>query len=346
MKKLIFKSVLLSIILLACDNENVDLEQNSKETTALSSTKTLKARAAERFDRKLREKFDNDPDFVAQFNANEAFIKTYETKIAETTRSGRQNLPLYTLNIAVNILHVGANPLTRREVRRQIGLLNNAFSGTATTASSIPEDFRRSIAGDTRIRFELQRIRYRQIPEPLTDERDLFLDTTGGIDPLNSSNTINIYVSTSDAFTFGPISGSAPFANTSPDRFDHIFIDTTAFGLNSSDQLANRGDTLIHEMGHYLNLFHLVGPERRSNRCSEDDFIGDTPNGSRLYFLLENEAILGPSTSSCGSQDMYMNFMGNSEDIVLQMFTIGQRNRMRATLEPGGSRSNFVQSEN
>ncbi len=346
MKRLILKSVLLSMALFSCSKEESTASQTDLNVSVISTTgRDLKIREAKAFENKVQKKL-NDPEFAAKFQENEAFTKRYETLIAEAAKSGKSNLPLRVLNIAVNIIHVDDAPPTRQQVRQQIGILNRAFEGGRTNRSRVPERFRRSIAGDTRIQFDLQRIRYKRIPEPLTDEFDLFFDSTGGMDPINPENTINVYVSTSDEFEFGPFAGAAGLPGLVPPEFDHIVIDFLAFGTETGDIFTNAGETLVHEMGHFLNLHHLPGPggENVASGCRVDDFVGDTPNTSVLYDLFQDEAILGETTTSCGSQDMFVNFMGDSADSVLEMFTIGQRNRMRATLEPGGSRSNFIQA--
>ena len=72
-------------------------------------------------------------------------------------------------------------------------------------------------------------------------------------------------------------------------------------------------------------------PGRRTETCRFDDAVGDTPNCSTLYF---GDVNTGSSTTTCGSQDMYWNFMNNTDDSEKFMFTNGQRNRMRATLDP------------
>ncbi len=330
------------MVLYSCSKEEFKAsETNLNAPINSTSGRDLKLRAAEVFNTKVREKLD-DPEFSAKIQDSEAFTKAYDAQITEDSKSGKGDLPLRTLNIAVTIIHVNTSPPTQQIVRQQIGILNNAFAGKRTNRSSVPQQFRSVIAGDTRIQFDLQRIRYKKISEPVTDDRDLFSDATGGMDPLNPENTINVYVSTSDEFELGVISGSAQLPGFSKPANDHIFIDLVAFGTNTNDPFTDSGETLVHEMGHYLNLHHLPGPPNTAG-CRADDFVGDTPNGSKLYLLSESEAILGETTTSCGSQDMFFNFMGNSADSVLEMFTVGQRNRMRATLEPGGSRHNFVQ---
>ena len=83
------------------------------------------------------------------------------------------------------------------------------------------------------------------------------------------------------------------------------------------------GRTLTHEVGHYFNLSHIWG----DGDCTVDDGVFDTP-------LQESEYGGCPSfpQSSCGSDDMFMNYMDYTNDDCLHMFTGGQKTRMHTAL--------------
>lgn len=80
----------------------------------------------------------------------------------------------------------------------------------------------------------------------------------------------------------------------------------------------NRGRTLTHELGHNLNLDHIWG-----NGCGVDDGVADTPSQFQEYY----NCPANPS-SSCGSNDMHMNYMDYVNDACMYMFTAGQVVRM------------------
>ena len=71
--------------------------------------------------------------------------------------------------------------------------------------------------------------------------------------------------------------------------------------------------------------------------CGTDDFVNDTPEADESNFGCQ----IG--SSSCGTLDMVENYMDFSDDACMGLFTEGQKNRMRATLEPGGPRANLNQ---
>lgn len=110
---------------------------------------------------------------------------------------------------------------------------------------------------------------------------------------------------------------------------DGIVILNTQFGsIGRSCRTNFCIRSLTHELGHYFGLPHTWGgsntPGLASN-CSIDDGIADTPNtvGSSGGICNLNEATCGPVANT----QNYMDYA-----TCASMFTIGQRNVMRASL--------------
>jgi hypothetical protein len=119
---------------------------------------------------------------------------------------------------------------------------------------------------------------------------------------------------------------------------DGVVINYNNFGYINQ---FNRGRTAVHEIGHYLGVTHIWGDDDVNGNpigCSSDDGINDTPNAGNSYFGCPS------SGSSCGSNDMYMNFMDYADDNCMNLFTQGQRNVMRSTLS--GIRSELASNGN
>ncbi|CAL2093421.1 Zinc metalloprotease [Tenacibaculum sp. 190524A02b] len=95
----------------------------------------------------------------------------------------------------------------------------------------------------------------------------------------------------------------------------------------------NKGRTMTHEVGHYLNLRHIWG----DGRCRQDDFVADTPSSDA-----PNYGCPSYPTTNCKTTDMTMNYMDYTNDACMYMFTDGQRNRMRAIFAAGGARSSMI----
>ncbi len=107
---------------------------------------------------------------------------------------------------------------------------------------------------------------------------------------------------------------------------DGVMIDAGAFGIGTGcgnvrpQAPYNMGRTLTHEVGHYLLLDHIWG-----DGCAVDDGVNDTPEQDFDYGGCPE---LGLST--CGSNDLHMNYMDYTNDACMYMFSSGQTQRMVA----------------
>ena len=337
MKKIVVRALFVAAFLVACSkDESPDTEVNALLGVNVAE---LKLREAESFDAKLQNKLAVDAEFSEKFYKYESDYENFVAQNEDSELSGKRNLPLYTIKVVVNNIYRNA-PITRERINAQIRRLNDAFAGRLRDRpSGLPRNAERFNAGDTRIRFVLDAVNYRRNQRNFSSNSQLYFRASGGIPPTTPSRRINIYVAdllNSPNF-FGPL-GDSSFAGDSDQNVDHIFVDQIAFGVRPGIGILNEGKLLVHEMGHYFNLFHLPGLTTQS--CKFDDAVGDTPNSSQFYF---GDVDTGSSTTSCGSQDMYWNFMNHTNDSEQFMFTNGQRNRMRFTLNPrNGVRGNLT----
>jgi len=154
--------------------------------------------------------------------------------------------------------------------------------------------------------------------------------SSGGADAWPASDYLNIWV----CDISGGILGYAQFPGGSATT-DGIVIDYQYFGtIGTASAPFDLGRTATHEVGHWLNLRHIWG----DGGCNVDDFVSDTPasNSANYGCALGN--------SACGSVDMVQNYMDYSDDACMNLFTLGQRNRMRALFESGGYRSSLLNS--
>eukprot|EP01083_Nonionella_stella_P088095 245345_1 len=91
------------------------------------------------------------------------------------------------------------------------------------------------------------------------------------------------------------------------------------------------GQTPVHELGHWLNLRHIWG----DGGCQYDDFVSDTPIDDGA-----NSECPAEATESCGTHDMFMNYMDYTT--CKTMFTEGQVERGLDLFTPGGARERMV----
>jgi PKD repeat protein len=117
-----------------------------------------------------------------------------------------------------------------------------------------------------------------------------------------------------------------------PAATDGVVVWYRSFGRGSNFNLIstnNQGRTMTHETGHWLGLRHIWG----DGGCTADDFVSDTPVSD------------GPSRGcqvgrvSCGNVNMVQNYMDYSDDACFNIFTNGQKARMRTVMEVSPRRS-------
>ncbi|MGK0387819.1 MAG: hypothetical protein ACI94Y_000545 [Maribacter sp.] len=116
---------------------------------------------------------------------------------------------------------------------------------------------------------------------------------------------------------------------------DGVVIEACAFGVDGSGcgggigpgagcaglSVYNLGRTVTHEVGHYLGLEHIWGGG--AGGCGQDDGIADTPVSTQEYYSCPAQG-----SASCGSDDMYMNYMDYVNDACMYMFSEGQATLM------------------
>jgi len=96
-----------------------------------------------------------------------------------------------------------------------------------------------------------------------------------------------------------------------------------AFWLDDTYEL---GRTLTHELGHFLNLWHIWGD---ANDCSGDDYVQDTPPCSGSFFgCPPNPA----RPVQCGFPRQTENYMDYTDDPCMNVFSVGQTTRMHNAL--------------
>ncbi|MEX0635858.1 MAG: zinc-dependent metalloprotease, partial [Ferruginibacter sp.] len=120
---------------------------------------------------------------------------------------------------------------------------------------------------------------------------------------------------------------------------DGVVINYDVFGTTGvlrSD--FNKGRTATHEIAHWMGLNHIWGDD-----VCGDDGVDDTPRQKSYNFGCPSF----PRVSNCssdGNGDMYMNFLDLSNDACMNMFTQGQKIKMRTEFSLKGKRNSFLRS--
>ncbi len=95
----------------------------------------------------------------------------------------------------------------------------------------------------------------------------------------------------------------------------------------------NRGRTLTHEVGHWLGLRHIWGDANCGN-----DFVDDTPPQA------SESRGCSVGRTSCGAVNMVQNYMDYSDDACMNIFTSGQKLRMRTVMDISPRRNTLAPS--
>jgi hypothetical protein len=116
-----------------------------------------------------------------------------------------------------------------------------------------------------------------------------------------------------------------------------VVITHTGFGnTGTAAPPFGLGRTATHEVGHWLNLFHIWGDDGQG--CSGSDGVDDTPNQAGSNGGCPTFPHITCNNGPNG--DMFMNYMDYTDDACMFMFTQGQVDRMEACL--AGPRTTFL----
>ncbi|GAB3799868.1 hypothetical protein GCM10028819_24080 [Spirosoma humi] len=134
-------------------------------------------------------------------------------------------------------------------------------------------------------------------------------------------------------------SNLAGIPTDSPASTDGVVVDYRSFGnadkgnFPSMRATYNLGRTLTHETGHWLGLRHIWGDAN----CG-DDFVADTPPQASASSGCPVGRV------SCGSTNMVQNYMDYSNDACMNIFTLNQKDRIRAVMALSPRRFSLLSS--
>ena len=253
-----------------------------------------------------------------------------------------------TIPVVFNIVwNVSAENVSDAQIATQLQVLNDDFRRLNADASNTPSVWQ-SIAADCEINFCMAQqdpngnatngIRRQNTSVTSFSTNDAMKFTSqGGLDIWDRNKYLNIWV----CDLGGGILGYAQFPGSGSASTDGVVIDYQAFGTIGSAQAPfNLGRTATHEVGHWLNLFHIWGDDGTS--CSGTDNCGDTPNQADEHYQCPTFPQVSCSNGPNG--DMFMNYMDYTDDACMNVFTLGQKTRMQAVLGSGGSRQALASS--
>ncbi|MDX2190971.1 MAG: M43 family zinc metalloprotease [Bacteroidota bacterium] len=282
---------------------------------------------------------------------NSSEIKEQKSQIERHIKSIQNKVKFKKIIIPIvfHVLYVdGDRYPDEDQVYSQLDALNRDFANKATrypNESNIINGFAK-VAEDSEIQFCIatgksgnkEEFGLRFIPTKKlywSGDEKLKSEKTGGVSPWSTKDYLNVWVVRLD----DTVSGYAQMPG-GPSETDGIVIDYRFFGTIGTAQFPyNEGKTLTHLVGNYLGLYDLW---REDSPCA-DDFVNDTPIHNAPNY--GNPKYRHISLCSNFPVEMTMNFMDNSDDRFLNMFTIGQKYRMHSILAEGGPRFQLSKQE-
>ncbi|MEX1132339.1 MAG: M43 family zinc metalloprotease [Flavobacteriales bacterium] len=252
----------------------------------------------------------------------------------------------YRIPVVVHVIHLdGPENISDAQIRNGIEILTRNYRKQNPDTVEIVTSFQ-PIAADMEVEFELARL-------------DPDGNCTSGINRIRSAFTttgthnvkslihwprekyLNIYIVRNAAGLAGH--ALMPFQADSIPAKDGIVVQGSYFG-NTGTSNDLRSVVLSHELGHYLNLYHIWGgnnvpefyylPVGQQDNCDIGDEVDDTPETVGWSNCNLN------GTSCDGELDNVQNFMDYA--YCARMFTEGQKQRVHAALNsPLAQRNNL-----
>lgn len=250
-----------------------------------------------------------------------------------------------TIPIVVHVVHNRDAPeedIGDEQIHSQITVLNQDFRAANPDVTKVPDPWKPLVA-DSQVEFRLATQDPNGRPtngivRVVTDETDFSWDdavkatATGGSDPWPSDRYLNLWV----CRLGGGLLGYAQFPG-GPPQTDGVVILHSAFGTTgTAARPFDGGRTATHEIGHWLNLYHIWGDD--DGACTSDDKVDDTPNQADANH--GTPAFPRVTCDNGPNGDMFMNYMDYTDDEAMFMFTRGQATRINACLD--GERASFL----
>ena len=280
-----------------------------------------------------RRLLNEDPAYVQARAGIETLARAYVTGERIAERPGVTRIPV--------VVHVVWNTaqqnISDAQIHSQIDVLNHDFRMTNSDVGQVPGVWQ-SVTADARVEFFLatvdpngnptngitrtqtQNASFSQAGNPIKSA------ATGGADPWPADRYLNIWVGPNILGSQGQtLLGYAQFPG-GPAATDGVVILHSGFGTTGTAAAPyDRGRTATHEIGHWLNLFHIWGDD--GTGCNGSDEVGDTPNAGGPNFGCPTFPHVSCSNGPNG--DMFMNYMDYTDDACMFMFTNGQVARIQ-----------------
>lgn len=284
-----------------------------------------------------------DPYLEESRKAIENFTQEYMNSSPAGSRA------VVTIPVVFHVLYnTPAQNISDALLLAQINQLNADFARLNTDAGNTPAAFA-SLGANTNIQFCLATrdpsgnsttgiVRRSTTVTSFSTNNAVKNNATGGSNAWPASSYLNIWVCNLGSSLLGYAQFPGGAAAT-----DGVVVLYSSVGSITTPGTAvpyHQGRTATHEVGHWLNLYHIWGDD--GTACTGSDNVNDTPNQAGPNSGCPTFPKVSCSNGPNG--DMYMNYMDYTTDPCMNIFTQGQSARMNALFAPGGARVSLLSS--
>lgn len=290
----------------------------------------------------LQQQLQADPSLQSRMAGVEDFILQRSLDLPASANGRTGGISVIRIPVVVHILYnSSAQNISDAQIKSQIDALNRDFRRDNADTVNTPQRFH-ALAADTEIEFVLASAdpsgrattgivrRQTNVKEWSMDDKIKF-QSQGGDNAWDSRYYLNIWVGNMRTLGYSSAPGGAA------DK-DGVVISLNAFGTINTSSPYNMGRTAVHEIGHWMGLKHIWG----DTYCG-DDLVEDTPKQGNFTAGCPSGFRTSCSNGTVG--DMYMNYMDYTSDACINLFTQGQKSRMRSLFLAGGPRASLLQSK-
>ena len=300
----------------------------------------------------LQEQLASDPARAATLQQIENQTAAYILEQKKNGNIGTQ--AVVTIPVVFHVVYnTTAQNISDAKCIAQLNQLNLDYARLNTDAGNTPAAFS-GLAANTQIQFCLAQrdpsgnattgiIHKSTTSTSFSSNDNVKRSANGGDNAWDATKYLNIWTCNLS----GGLLGYAQFPGGSAST-DGVVVLYSSVGSMTSPGTASPyhlGRTATHEVGHWLNLYHIWGDE---SACNADDNVSDTPQQKAENYGCPTYPQTTQSGGRCSTSNpssMFMNYMDYTDDACMNMFSAGQAARMQALFASGGARVAMVSSQ-
>ncbi|WP_158267550.1 M43 family zinc metalloprotease [Adhaeribacter arboris] len=273
------------------------------------------------------------PNLLNQMQKVKVHAQTYQQQKSKA----RLQQPVTVVPVVFHVVyHNSRENVSTEQLLSQLEVLNEDYRHqNADSAQTLPQF--KKLAADTRIQFCLATRdpngnATTGITRKFTSSAEFDIDDAvkfsafSGQNAWDSERYLNIWVCNLSGQSLGYSQYPGGPAET-----DGVVLDYTTIGrapANPFASLYNLGRTGTHEIGHWLGLQHIWGPN--DTGCDDSDDIADTPNQDKASNGCPTGMVTSCNNNPTGN--MYQNYLDYTDDACMNLFTQDQAEYMQSIL--------------